>query len=173
MLGYLIRRVTYGLVTIFAVSVLSFLIIQLPPGDYVTSYIAALEAQGDDVSVEEAQSLRAYFGLGEPPYIQYAKWMYQISQGNLGLSFQYRIPVTEVIGERMLLTTLLALGSVLFVWFTAIPIGIFHMPHIWTHCKKHVFFSDQYSCQDIRHFVIKIVDYPGRDISHTITILIT
>ena len=59
MLGYLIRRITYGLMTIFAVSVLSFLIIQLPPGDYVTSYIAALEAQGDDVSAEEAETLRA------------------------------------------------------------------------------------------------------------------
>lgn len=125
MLGYLIRRITYGIVTIFAVSVLSFLIIQLPPGDYVTSYIAALEAQGDDVSAEEAETLRAYFGLGQPPYVQYGKWMYQIAQGNLGLSFQYRVPVTEVIGERMLLTIILALGSVVFVWITAIPIGIF------------------------------------------------
>lgn len=125
MLGYLIRRITYGLMTIFAVSVLSFLIIQLPPGDYVTSYIAALEAQGDDVSAEEAETLRAYFGLGQPPYVQYGKWMYQIAQGNLGLSFQYRVPVTEVIGERMLLTIILALGSVVFVWITAIPIGIF------------------------------------------------
>lgn len=125
MLGYLIRRITYGIVTIFAVSVLSFLIIQLPPGDYVTSYIAALEAQGDDVSAEEAETLRAYFGLGQPPYVQYGKWIYQIAQGNLGLSFQYRVPVTEVIGERMLLTIILALGSVVFVWITAIPIGIF------------------------------------------------
>lgn len=125
MLGYLIRRITYGLMTIFAVSVLSFLIIQLPPGDYVTSYIAALEAQGDEVSAEEAEALRAYFGLGQPPYVQYAKWIYQMSQGNMGLSFQYRVPVTDVIGERMLLTIILALGSVVFVWITAIPIGIF------------------------------------------------
>lgn len=125
MIGYLIRRITYGLMTIFAVSVLSFLIIQLPPGDYVTSYIAALEAQGDEVSAEEAETLRAYFGLGQPPYVQYAKWVYQMTQGNMGLSFQYRVPVTDVIGERMLLTIILALGSVIFVWITAIPIGIF------------------------------------------------
>ncbi|MBX3054129.1 MAG: ABC transporter permease [Caldilineaceae bacterium] len=125
MLGYLIRRITYGLVTIFAVSVLSFIIIQLPPGDYVTSYIAALEAQGDEVSAEEAEALRAYFGLGQPPYVQYAKWIYQMTQGNMGLSFQYRVPVTDVIGERMLLTIILALGSVVFVWITAIPIGIY------------------------------------------------
>jgi peptide/nickel transport system permease protein len=125
MLGYLIRRIGYGLLTIFAVSVLSFLIIQLPPGDYVTSYIAALEAQGDDVSAEEAQALREYFGLGQPPYVQYAKWMWQIFQGNFGVSFQYRIPVTEVIGERLLLTIVLALGTLIFVWVVAIPIGIY------------------------------------------------
>ncbi|MEZ4728980.1 MAG: ABC transporter permease [Caldilineaceae bacterium] len=125
MLGYLLRRIGYGLLTIFAVSVLAFLIIQLPPGDYVTSYIAALEAQGDDVSAEEAQALREYFGLGQPPYFQYAKWMWQISQGNFGMSFQYRIPVTEVIGERLFLTVVLALGTLLFVWLVAIPIGIY------------------------------------------------
>jgi peptide/nickel transport system permease protein len=125
MLGYLVRRILYGLLAIFAVSILSFVIIQLPPGDYVTSYIAALEAQGDQVSAEEAAAIRAYFGLGQPFYVQYTKWIWQILHGNFGLSFQYRVPVMEVIGERMLLTIILALGSVLFVWVTAIPIGIF------------------------------------------------
>ena len=124
MLGYLIRRFVFGLFTIFAVSVLSFTIIQLPPGDYVTSYIAALEAQGDEVSTDEAESLRAYFGLGQPIYVQYGKWMWQIMQGNFGMSFQYRIPVTEVIGERLFLTIVLALGSLIFIWLVAIPIGI-------------------------------------------------
>lgn len=124
MLGYIIRRIGYGLLTMWAVSVLAFVIIQLPPGDYVTSYIAALEAQGDEVSAEEAQALRQYFGLGQPIYVQYGKWMWQISRGNLGMSFQYRIPVTEVIGERLLLTILLALGSLVFIWLVAIPIGI-------------------------------------------------
>ncbi|MBV7337395.1 ABC transporter permease [Chloroflexi bacterium TSY] len=124
MIGYLIRRIIFGLFTIFAVSVLSFAIIQLPPGDYVTSYIASLEAQGDEVSAEEAESLRAYFGLGQPIYIQYGKWIWQILQGNFGMSFQYRVPVTEVIGERLFLTVVLALGSLIFIWMVAIPIGI-------------------------------------------------
>ncbi len=125
MLSYLTRRILYGLLTIWAVSILSFTIIQLPPGDYVTSYIAALEAQGDEVSAEEAANIRAYFGLGQPIYIQYAKWMWQIFQGNFGLSFQYRIPVTEVIAERLFLTIVLARGSLLFIWVAAIPIGIY------------------------------------------------
>jgi len=125
MLAYFINRIGYGLLTIFAVSILSFLIIQLPPGDYVTSYIASLEAQGDDVSAEEAEALREYFGLGQPIYVQYGKWMWQIFQGNFGMSFQYRIPVTEVIQGRLLLTVLLALGSLIFIWIVAIPIGIY------------------------------------------------
>lgn len=125
MIGYLIRRVSYGLIALIAVSILSFVIIQLPPGDYVTSYIASLEAQGDEVSTEEAEALRAYFGLGQPMYVQYGKWIWQILKGNFGMSFQYRVPVRDVIGERLLLTVILALGSVLFVWITAIPIGIF------------------------------------------------
>ena len=124
MLRYLVQRVGYGLITIWAISVLSFVIIQLPPGDYVTSYIAALEAQGGRVAAEEADSLRIQYGLGDPIYVQYAKWIGQVLRGNLGVSFQYSVPVTQVIGERLLLTIVLALGSVLFVWVTAIPIGI-------------------------------------------------
>jgi peptide/nickel transport system permease protein len=125
MIQYFVKRLGYGLLTIWAVSILSFLIIQLPPGDYVTSYIAALEAQGAQVAAEEAASLRALYGLDEPFYVQYGKWMGQILQGNLGMSFQYRVPVTQVIGERLTLTIVLALGSVVFVWLTAIPIGIY------------------------------------------------
>lgn len=135
MLGYLIKRIAYGLLAIFAVSVLSFIIIQLPPGDYVTSYIAALEAQGGIVAEEEAEALRTYLGLGQPAYVQYGKWMWQIAQGNLGMSFQYRVPVTQIIGERLFLTMVLALGSVIFVWIVAIPIGIYSAVH-------------QYSVQD-------------------------
>jgi peptide/nickel transport system permease protein len=125
MLGYLIKRLGYGVIAIWAVSVLSFIIIQLPPGDYVTSYIASLEAQGVQVAAEEAAALRAQYGLGQPIYVQYGKWMWQIARGNLGMSFQYRIPVTEVIGERLFLTIILALGSLIFIWIVAIPIGIF------------------------------------------------
>lgn len=125
MLGYLVKRIWYGLIAIFAVSILSFVIIQLPPGDYVTSYIANLETQGVQVRADEAQALREQYGLGQPMYVQYGRWISQIIQGNFGMSFQYRIPVVEVIGERLLLTIILALGSVFFIWITAIPIGIF------------------------------------------------
>ncbi len=82
MLSYLTRRILYGLLTIWAVSILSFTIIPLPPGDYVTSYIAALEAQGDEVSAEEAATIRAYFGLGQPIATYCETGVYQCGKVN-------------------------------------------------------------------------------------------
>lgn len=124
MLGYLFRRFLYALLAIWAVSVVSFLIIQLPPGDYVTSYIANLSEQGGAIGAAEADNLRKFYGIDRPVYIQYLKWMNQIVRGNLGYSFEWEMPVRDLLGERLQLTFLLALASVLFTWFVAIPIGI-------------------------------------------------
>ncbi len=104
---------------------LSFVIIELPPGDYVTSYIAAMQASGSPVSEEEARNLRLQYGLDQPVYVQYFKWMEQIVQGNFGLSMSYRRPVTEVIGDRLLLTVVVSLAAVFFTWIVALPIGIY------------------------------------------------
>lgn len=124
MLAYLIRRVFYGLIAIWAVSVLAFVIIQLPPGDYVTTYIATLSEQGGGLGAAEAANLREYYGLDQPMHVQYLKWIGQVLRGNLGYSFEWRMPVRELLGERMLLTVVLALAAVVFTWIVAIPIGI-------------------------------------------------
>lgn len=136
MVGYLIRRLIYAVFAIWAVSIVSFFIINLPPGDFVTSYIATLESQGSLVSQEEAQNLREFYGINQPVYAQYLKWMGQIVSGNLGFSFEFGLPVTEVIGERLLLTMLLAVASVVFIWVVAIPIGILSAVRqysVWDH----------------------------------------
>src|SRR5215468_3722322 len=104
MLAYVGRRVVLAVFTVWAISVLSFVIIQLPPGDYVTSYIAQMASTGSVVSEEEAQALRIQYGLGQPIYVQYWKWMKQIAAGNFGMSMEWRRPVDEVIGERLWLT---------------------------------------------------------------------
>ena len=109
----------------WVISVVAFVIIQLPPGDYVTSYIAQLMATGTLVTQEEAENLRAQYGLDQPFYVQYAKWMWLVLQGNFGVSMEWKRPVTEVIGDRLLLTALLALTAVIFTWILAIPIGIY------------------------------------------------
>lgn len=125
MLGYFSRRLLYAILTIWAVSVISFLIIQLPPGDYVTAYIAQLATQGSSLSLSEAENLRIYYGLDQPLYVQYFKWAGRMLSGDLGFSFEHQKPVTEVIGERLFLTMVVALASVVFTWVVAIPLGIY------------------------------------------------
>ncbi len=125
MVSYLIRRVLLALLTVWAVSVLSFIIIQLPPGDYVTAYIAEQESMGNVISEAEAANLRAQYGLGQPLYVQYAKWVGRMLQGNFGESFEWRRPVMDVIGDRLTLTVILSLAAVLFTWIIALPIGIY------------------------------------------------
>jgi peptide/nickel transport system permease protein len=125
MLAYILRRLLIAMGTVWVISVVSFTIIQLPPGDYVTSYIAQLMSTGTMVTQEEAENLRAQYGLDQPIYVQYAKWMWQVLQGNFGVSMEWKRPVTEVIGDRFQLTALLALTSIIFTWILAIPIGIY------------------------------------------------
>jgi peptide/nickel transport system permease protein len=125
MLAYLIRRLMLGVLTVWAVSILSFAIIQLPPGDYVTAYIAQMQATGSVVTEQEAENLRIQYGLDQPVYVQYAKWMGLIFQGNFGMSMEWGRPVTEVIGDRLLLTIVISFAAVILTWVLALPIGIY------------------------------------------------
>ena len=136
MLNYLLRRALYAVMAIWAVSIISFFIINLPPGDYVTSYIAQLQNTGSIVLADEADNLREFYGINRPLYVQYGKWINQIAHGNLGYSFEFGLPVNDVIGERLILTMILALVTVVFIWIVAIPIGIFSAVQqysIWDH----------------------------------------
>ena len=119
------KRLFFAFLTIWAVSVVSFAIIQLPPGDYVTAYVAQLISTGTQVTDEEAANLRDQYGLDRPFPVQYAKWVRQVANGNFGLSMEYQRPVTEVIGDRLFLTAALAFASIIFTWILAIPIGIY------------------------------------------------
>ena len=125
MLAYILRRLLVAIGTVWVISVISFVIIELPPGDYVTSYIAQLMSTGSLVTQEEAENLRAQYGLDQPVYVQYAKWMWLVLHGDFGVSMEWKRPVTEVIGDRLLLTVLLAFTAVIFTWILAIPIGIY------------------------------------------------
>src|SRR6266850_8602931 len=125
MLTYIGRRVVLAIFTVWAISVLAFAIIQLPPGDYVTSYIAQMATTGSVVTEEEAQNLRIQYGLGQPIYVQYYKWVKQIAQGNFGTSMEWQRPVTEVIGERLWLTIVVSVAAVIFTKKLTLPIGIY------------------------------------------------
>jgi peptide/nickel transport system permease protein len=125
MLAYIGRRALLAVFTVWAISVLSFAIIQLPPGDYVTSYIAQMAAMGSVVTDQEAANLRIQYGLGQPIYVQYLKWMKLIVRGNFGMSMEWRRPVTEVIGDRLWLTVAVSVAALLLTWALALPIGIY------------------------------------------------
>jgi peptide/nickel transport system permease protein len=125
MLAYLGRRLVLALLTIWAVSVLSFVIIQLPPGDYISSYIAQMSASGSFVSAQEADALRQQYGLDKPVYIQYLRWMRLVVQGKFGMALEWGRPVSEVIGDRLWLTMVVSVAAILLTWVVALPIGIY------------------------------------------------
>ncbi len=125
MIAFITRRLLLGLLTIWLISVLSFAIIQLPPGDFVDAYIAQLSSSGSSVSADEAAALRKLYGLGQPFYVQYGKWLVRIIVGDFGESMEWRRPVTEVIGDRIWLTLLLSFSALLITWGLALPIGIY------------------------------------------------
>jgi peptide/nickel transport system permease protein len=122
---YLVRRFFLAVVTVWAVSLIAFAIIQLPPGDFVTAYIAQLQAMGTIVSQAEAEALRMEYGLDRSFAVQYYKWVSRIMEGNFGLAMEYRRPVLDVIGDRLALTAALTFTSIMFTWILAIPIGIY------------------------------------------------
>ncbi len=125
MLAYLLRRLGLAAITIFAITLVTFVILQLPPGDFVTAYAAQATATGTSISAAEADALRLAYGLNQPLYIQYFRWLGLVASGDFGRSFEYGRPVTEVIGDRLWLTVLLSLGSIVVTWGLALPIGIY------------------------------------------------
>lgn len=125
MLGYLVRRFLLALFTCWAISVLAFVIIQLPPGDFVDAYISNLSASGSGISADQAEQLRAEYALDRPVYVQYWRWMRLMAQGDLGMAMEWQRPVTEVIGDRLWLTMVVSLAAVMLTWIVALPIGIY------------------------------------------------
>jgi len=125
MIAYTVRRLLLAVVTIWAISVLSFVIIQLPPGDFVDAYIAKLSASGSTVSAEEAQNLRKLYGLDRPIYVQYGKWISRVAAGDFGESMEWMRPVPEVIGDRLWMTMVVSVAAIVLTWGIALPIGIY------------------------------------------------
>jgi len=124
-LAYLIRRLILAILTVWAISVLAFVIIQLPPGDYITSYIAQMSASGSFVTEQEADALREQYGLNKPVWVQYLRWMKLVLRGNFGIALEWQRPVAEVIGDRLWLTMVVSVAAVLLTWGLALPIGIY------------------------------------------------
>lgn len=125
MLNYIGRRLALGLFTVWAVSVLSFIIIQLPEGDFATTRLAELAAAGNSSAVYEAERLRAEYGLDQPMFVQYFSWIGQVVQGDFGMSFDWNRPVADVIGDRLALSMVVSVAAIIFTWAVALPIGVY------------------------------------------------
>ena len=132
MLTFILRRALLSILTIWALSVLSFTVIQLPPGDYVDTYIIELMTggyesgdSGGGVTDALEKTLRAQYGLDKPMYVQYSKWAWRVLQGDFGQSLEFEKPVSEIVRERLMMTIILAGTTALFAWGISIPIGIY------------------------------------------------
>jgi len=123
--AYTIRRIFTMIPTLIAISIIVFVIIQLPPGDYLSTYIAELQAQGEGVDQQRIDFLREQYGLDEPMWQQYLTWVTGLLQGDLGYSFEYQLPVNEVVGDRLLLTFVISVVTILFTYAVSFPIGVY------------------------------------------------
>lgn len=125
MLALILKRILILPLLLFVFSVVAFALIQAPPGDFLTSYIAELAASGSSLDQAQIDALRRSYGLDQPVYVQYALWVGNLLRGDLGMSLEWRRPNAELIGERFLLTIILNFSALIFTWIVAIPIGIF------------------------------------------------
>jgi peptide/nickel transport system permease protein len=128
-IAFLLRRFFIMVWTLIGISILVFVIIQLPEGDYLTTYIAEIQAQGEEVSEEQVTFLREQYGLDRPMWEQYLVWAAGLLQGDLGYSFEFNQPVSEVIGDRLFLTLVLNALTVAFVYIVSFPIGVYSATH--------------------------------------------
>ena len=138
MLRYTLRRVLIMIPTLVVISFVTFVIIQLPPGDFLSNQIAELQSQGDKAAMEKAEFLRKQYGLDKPFLEQYAIWIgvwpgengfSGLLQGDLGWSFEHDLPVKDVVGDRLLLSFILNFSVILFTWAVAFPIGFYAATH--------------------------------------------
>jgi len=129
MIRYIFMRTLTMIPTLVLISILVFLIIELPPGDFFESHIAELQALGEDADLAEIEMLRERYGFDQPQVIRYLNWAGGMLTGDFGYSFEYRLPVNEVVGDRLWLTIVLSVLTILFTWALAFPIGIYSATH--------------------------------------------
>jgi len=125
MLRYTVHRLIVMVPTLLAISVLVFVIIQLPPGDYFTTYINELQSQGETVSAEKIAFLKQQYGFDKHPVEQYFIWMFGLLQGDFGYSFEHSLPVSDIIGDRILLTFVVSFSTIVFTWVVSFIIGTY------------------------------------------------
>jgi peptide/nickel transport system permease protein len=129
MFSYIVHRLLIMIPTLIAISLIVFVVIQLPPGNYIETYITELQSQGESVDPTKLEFLRKQYGFDQPLWKQYGLWVWGLVQGDMGYSFEYNAPVTEVVGDRLWLSFIVSVTTVLFTWIVAFPIGVYSATH--------------------------------------------
>ena len=129
MIRYILWRIAVMIPTLILISMLVFTIIELPPGDYFESYVAEMRAIGEKADMSEIEELRARYGFDQPEPIRYLRWATGMLVGDFGYSFEYRMPVSDVVGDRLWLTILVSTVTIIVTWLLAFPIGIYSATH--------------------------------------------
>jgi peptide/nickel transport system permease protein len=129
MLGYLVRRILIMIPTLIAISILTFIIINLPPGDYFSTYIAELQSQHEGANLAKIAFLKAQYGFDRPLWEQYLFWVGGLLHGDMGFSFLYDLPVNKVVGDRLMLTFVVSFTTIVFTYIVAFPIGVYSATH--------------------------------------------
>lgn len=129
MLRYIVYRLLAAIPTLLLISALVFFIIELPPGDYFETYVAELQAQGETVDPKKIEYLKEQYGFDKPLLERYVTWVAGMLQGDYGYSFEYELPVSDVVGDRLYLTIVVSMVTIIFTWLIAFPIGIYSATH--------------------------------------------
>ncbi|MCX4029234.1 ABC transporter permease [Endozoicomonas sp. SM1973] len=129
MFNYIAHRMLMMIPTLVVISIIVFTIIQLPPGDFLESYMAELQSQGESIDKQKIAYLRQEYGLDKSMPEQYWTWVTGLLEGDLGYSFEYNLPVREVVGDRMYLTIMVSMLTIIFTWIIAFPIGMYSATH--------------------------------------------
>ncbi|MCY4238934.1 MAG: ABC transporter permease [Rhodospirillaceae bacterium] len=129
MFRYIAHRLLIMAPTLVAISFVVFVVIQLPPGDYLTTLIEELRELGEPADLKQIEALREEYGLDKPFMLQYLDWAAGLLQGNLGYSFEYEQPVAEVVGDRLWLSFIVSFATIIFTWIVAFPIGVYSATH--------------------------------------------
>jgi peptide/nickel transport system permease protein len=129
MFGYIVHRLLIMIPTLIVISLVIFTIIQLPPGDYFSTYVAELQSQGEAVDLQKIAFLKAQYGFDKPLWQQYLYWVAGLLHGDMGYSFEYNLPVRDIVGDKLLLTFIVSLATVVFTYLVAFPIGIYSATH--------------------------------------------
>ena len=129
MIQYILKRLVLTLPTILVISLITWVIIQLPPGSWLDTHIARLMEQGEQIGEEEIAAIKAMYGLDKPMPMQYLDWVWGSLHGDFGVSYEWNVPVGTLIWERLALTITIAFTSMIFIWVVSFPIAIYSATH--------------------------------------------